>query len=188
MAYGRTGFTPSRQPVPDWIRNCQASAGGGQTIAKGDAVCRVAGVVVRATAGQDPGQFGFGVVLATYTTANRPFTFQTVKYIDSAKPGRADICFDPNQTYVVQCITSIGTSNFGSTLTIDQSAANPTTGLSGQSVTIPASASVNDLFVMIGIAATEEGAVGGKLYGAAANSGVEVKWNRHFLKAPVAGQ
>lgn len=192
----RNGFLPSRQPNPDWMRNYPASAGGGQTIAKGDAVCLVNGVIVRATAGQDPDQMGAGVVIACYTTANRPFTFNNVKIINSASPGRVDVCIDPNQTYYVQCVTSVGPSNIGKNVIIDQSAANASTGLSGQSVDIPASASINDLFKIINIGPFDEAAAGGKMGGGltggtgggGANNGVEVRWNRHFLHAPTAGQ
>lgn len=187
MAYNRSGFTPSRQPQIDWIRNVFASCGGNQTISKGDAVAMVNGVVVPCTAGQDPGQYGFGVVIATYTTANRPMTFNTTKYIASGQQGRADVCFDPDQTYVVQCVTSVGLSNIGKNVVIDASAANPLLGISGQSVDIPASASVNDLFKIITIAPFEE-LTGSKLLSGAPNNGVEVRWNRHFLKAPVANQ
>lgn len=181
----RNGFIPSRQPVPDWIRSFPASAGGGQTIAKGDAVAIVGGIAVRCTAGQDPDQVGFGVVIATYNSAGRPFTFSNNKYIGSAQPGRVDVCFDPNQTYYVQCVTSVGLSNIGKNLVIDQSAANPLTGLSGQSVDIPASASINDLFKLINIGPFDE--LGGKGTGGTANNGVEVKWNRHLLHASTAG-
>jgi hypothetical protein len=182
----RNGFIPSRQPVPDWVRNVPCSTGGGQTLAKGDAVCSVNGIIVRATAGQDPNQMGYGVVLAVYTTANRPLTFLTNKYINSASPGRADVCYDPNQTYYVQCVTSVGNSNIGFNCTIDQSAANSLTGLSGQAVDIPASASINDLFKIINIGPFDE--LAGKGTGGGANNGVEVKWNRHFLHASTAGQ
>jgi hypothetical protein len=192
MSVSRIGFTPSRQPVPDWIRNYPCSAGGGQTIAKGDAVCLVNGIIVRATAAQDPGQIGAGVVVAVYTTANRPLTFQTTKYITSAQPGRCDVIIDPNQTYYVQCVTSVGPSNIGFNCVIEQSAANSLTGLSGQSVDIPASASINDLFKIINICPFDE--LGGKMGinggagGGGPNNGVEVKWNNHFLHAATKGQ
>lgn len=181
------GFTPSRQPVPDWIRNVPAQAnvqGAGQTIAKGDAVALVNGVAVPASAGQDPGSAGFGVVLAVYTTANRPLTFQTDKILVSGQPGRVDVCFDPNQTYYVRCDVSAGPSNLGKNATLAVSAANNRTGLSGHSVTIPASASVNDLFKIINIGPFDE--LGGKGTGGGPNNGVEVKWNRHFLHAATA--
>lgn len=188
----RNGFIPSREPVPDWIRNVQVSAGGNQTISKGDAVAMVNGICVPCTAGQDPGQYGFGVVLAVYTTANRPLTFNTTKYIASGMPGRADVCYDPNQTYYVQCVTSVGNSNMGKNCVIDASAANSLTGLSGMSVDIPASASVNDLFKIITIGPFDElggkAGVGGSAGGGGPNNGVEVKWNRHFLHAPTANQ
>lgn len=196
MAAPRIGFTPSRQPVPDWIRNVPVSASGTDTIAKGDAVCRVNGVCVRASSGQDPTNGkGFGVVLAVYTTANRPLTFQTTKIITSAQAGRADVCYDPNQTYYVQCVTSVGASNLGKNVVLDMSAANSTTGLSGMSVDIPASASANDYFVILNIGPFDElggklgiGGVNGGSNIGGANNGVEVRWNNHFLKAPVAGQ
>jgi len=188
----RNGFIPSRDVASMSVRNFPASAGGGQTIAKGDAVCMVNGVIVRATAGQDPNQIGYGVVLACYTTANRPFTFNTVKFINSASPGRVDVCFDPNQTYYVQCVTSVGPSNLSKNVVIDQSAANPSLGLSGQAVDIPASASTNDLFKIIDIGPFDElsGKIGinGGAGGGAPNNGVEVRWNNHFLKAPTVGQ
>lgn len=182
----RQGFIPSRQPVPDWIRNLPALASTNQSIAKGDAVSYVNGIIVPCTAGQDPNQMGYGVVIACYTTANRPFTFFTTKLIASASPGRVDVCFDPDQTYYVQCQTSAGPSNMGKNVAIDVSASNPTTGISGMSVTIPASASVNDLFKIINMGPFDE--LGGKETGGGPNNGVEVKWNRHLLHAPTAGQ
>lgn len=193
MAASRNGFIPSRQPATDWIRNLYASAQGTESIAKGDAVVMVNGVISRASAGQDPtNSEGFGVVVACYTTANRPFTFLTPKFIASAQAGRVDVCFDPNQTYYVQCVTSCGPSNLGHNAIIDQSAANATLGLSGQSVDIPASASANDYFKIINIGPFDE--LGGKLGvgnsqgGGGANNGVEVRWNNHFLNAPTKGQ
>lgn len=182
----RNGFIPSRQPAIDWVRNIPVSAGGNQTISKGDAIALVNGIGVICTAGQDPNQFGFGVVLAVYTTANRPLTFQTTKYVASGQPGRADVCYDPNQTYYVQCVTSCGPSNTGKNCIIDASAANALTGLSGQSVDIPASASVNDLFKIINVGPFDE--LAGKGTGGGPNNGVEVRWNRHFLNSPTAGQ
>ena len=193
MAAPRIGFTPSRQPMPDWIRNVPVSANGTDTIAKGDAVCQVTGICVRASSGQDPTNGrGFGVVLAVYTTANRPLTFQTTKFITSATPGRADVCYDPNQTYYVQCVTSVGISDIGKNVTIDTSSANATTGLSGQSVSIPASASASDYFKILNMGPFDElsGKLGinGGAAGGGTNNGVEVKWNNHFLHAPVAAQ
>lgn len=187
MAAPRNGLTPSRQPTIDWIRNVPVSCAGTDTLAKGDAVVMVNGIVTRASSGQDPtaGQ-GFGVVLAVYTTANRPLTFANSKIIGSAQPGRADVCFNPDQTYYVQCVTSVGPSNIGKNVTVDVSSANSLTGISGMSVDIPASASANDFFKIINIGPFDE--LSGKGTGGGANNGVEVRWNRHFLKAGTAGQ
>lgn len=190
MASPRNGFTPSRQPQPDWIRNVMVGAGG-QPVCKGDAVVSNNGFIYAATAGQDPASVGYGVVLAVYTTANRPLTFLTPKFIASGQQGRADVCFDPNQTYVVQCVTSVGISNLGKNLMIDASAANATTGISGMSVDIPTSSSIADLFKLISLSPFEElsgkmGQTSGSFGGA--NNGVEVKWNNHFLHAKTANQ
>lgn len=183
----RQGFIPSRQPVPDWVRNVPVSANGTDTIAKGDAVVMVNGICVRASSGQDPAAgLGFGVVLAVYTTANRPLTFFTNKIITSAQPGRADVCYDPNQTYYVQCVTSCGPSNTGKNAVVDVSAANALTGISGMSVDIPASASANDYFKIINVGPFDE--LAGKGTGGGPNNGVEVKWNRHFLHASTPNQ
>lgn len=182
------GFVPSRQPQVDWIRNLPASGSANRPIAKGDAVAYLNGVIVPCTAGQDPTLRGYGVVLAVYTTANRPLTFQTTKVIASAGVGRVDVCFDPNQTYYVRCLASAGPSNMGKNVTLDDTTAvaNFSTGLSGQQVTIPASASVNDLFKVINISPFEE--LAGKETGGGAGNGVEVRWNFHLLKATTAGQ
>lgn len=189
MAAGRVGLTPSRQPVPDWVRRVAVSANGTDTIAKGDAVVQVGGVCVRASAGQDPtAGKGYGVVLAVYTTAGRPLTFNTSKIIGSAQPGMADVCFDPNQTYYVQCTTSVGTSDIGKNLVVDVSSANSLTGLSGMSVSIPASASINDYFKLINVGPFDQLGFANASLAGTPNNGVEVKWNNHFLHAATASQ
>jgi|SRR6185369_14219469 len=186
MAASRQGFIPSRDLTPGYVRNLPAQASTNQSLAKGDAVAYVNGIIVPCTAGQDPNLYGYGVVLAVYTTANRPTTFQTNKIIVSGGVGRVDVCFDPNQTYYVQCVTSAGPSNMGKNVTIDVSASNALTGISGMSVTIPASASINDLFKIINIGPFDE--LAGKETGGGTNNGVEVMWNRHMLRAGIAGQ
>lgn len=186
MAAPRNGFTPVRDPSIGWVRNLPAAASTNQSIAKGDAVAYLNGVIVPCTAGQDPGLYGYGVVLACYTTANRPLTFLNTKFIASAGVGRVDVCIDPDQTYYVQCITSAGPSNMGKNVTIDVSASNASTGISGMSVAIPASASINDLFKIINIGPFDE--LSGKETGGGTNNGVEVRWNRHAFQTPIAGQ
>ena len=187
------GFTPSRQPVPDWIRTlpCRANSdGANQTLAKGDAVAYVNGVIVPASAGMDPTHPGYGVVLAVYTTAQggnypRPLTFNTIKILTSGQAGYADVCFDPNQTYYVRCDASAGNADtIGKNTMLVVSAANTATGISGHSVTTQTSASINNLFKVINIGPFDQ--LGGYNTGAAANQGVEVKWNRHLLHAATA--
>lgn len=186
MAAPRQGFIPVRDPAIGMVRNLPAAASTNQSIAKGDAVAYLNGVIVPCTAGQDPGLVGYGVVLAVYTTANRALTFNNTKLIASAGVGRVDVCVDPDQTYYVQCVASVGPSNMGKNVVIDVSASNGLTGISGMSVTVPASASINDLFKIINIGPFDE--LSGKETGGGVNNGVEVKWNRHLLHAATAGQ
>lgn len=188
MSYPRIGFTPARQPVPDLIRNMPAN-GLTKELAKGDACILVSGMVCPASGATNPTQPGYGVILAVYNSAGRPFTFQNTKYIASGNVGRADVCIDPNQTYVVQCITSVGPGNIGENVMIDVSAANATTGLSGMSVDFPASASISEYFKIINLSPLEN-LTGGYSQGVTgtggANNGVEVKWNYHLLHSPTA--
>lgn len=188
MSAPRQGFIPSRQIPPDWIRNYPVKALA-KEVAKGDAVILISGKIAAASAATNPTKQGVGVVIAVYTTAGRPFTFQPTKYIASGGVGRADVCFHPDQTYFVQCVTSVGLSNIGSNLMIDVSAANATTGISGMSVDIPASASTGEYFKLINVGPFEPNMLtGGYPAGSSggANNGVEVRWNLHFMNAPTA--
>lgn len=186
MSYARNGFTPSRDPAIGAVRNYPVNALA-QPVAKGDAVTMLAGQVLAASAATNPSKMLLGIVLAVYTTANRPLTFQTTKYIASGQVGRADVCWDPNQSYIVQCVTSVGPSNIGQNVMIDASAANPNTGISGMSVDIVASASTNELFKIIGLSPFELIPYQQGVPGGGPNNGVEVRPNFHFLHAPTAG-
>jgi hypothetical protein len=165
MATSRNGFIPVRWPT-QYVQSFPAAASTNQSIAKGDAVAMLNGVIVPATAGQDPGLKGWGVVIACYTTAGRPFTFNSTKIIASGGVGRVDVCFDPMQEYYVQCVTSAGPSNMGKNVIIDVSASNALTGISGMAVSIPASASTNDLFKIVSIGPFDELARQGNLVAA----------------------
>lgn len=183
----RSGFTPVvRSDNSEYVRNLPAQASSNQTIGVGDAVARVNGVVVPCTAGQDPGLRGFGIVLAVYTTANRPLTQQVNKCIVSGGVGRVDVCYDPNAEYVVRCETSVGPSNIGKNVTLIASGQNALLPWGSQSVNIPASASLNDLFQIIAL--SPFGELAGKDTGGGAGNGVIVRWNFHALRASVAGQ
>lgn len=176
----RNGFRPARNPDTHYVQNLPVSAGG-QPLAKGDAVIRNNGGAITAMpAGMDPGA-GFGVVLAVYTTANRPLTHQATKFIASAGVGRADVCWDPNMTYFVQCVTSIGLADVRSRVNIDVSAANATLGRSGMSVAVEASASVGNPFKIIDISPFDQ--LAGKATGQGGNQEVEVAWNNHILRS-----
>lgn len=183
----RNGFTPvARTQNASFVRNFPAQASTNQTIGVGDAVARVNGVIVPCTAGQDPGLRGFGVVLAVYTTANRPLTQQVNKCIVSGQVGRVDVCYDPNAEYIVRCETSVGPSNIGKNVILVASGQNALLQQGAQSVNIPASASLNDLFQVVAI--SPFGELAGKDTGGGNGNGVIVRWNFHALHASVAGQ
>lgn len=183
-----SGFTlVTRTEATDaTIRNYPAAASTNQPIALGDAVCLLNGVIVPATVGQDPALTPFGIVIDVYTTANRPFTQQTVKLIASGGVGRVDVCYDPNAEYVVRCATSVGPSNIGKNVVLAGASANALTGRSGAFVDIPASASINDLFKIICL--SPFGELGGKDTGGGAGNGVVVRWNRQMFRSGSAGQ
>lgn len=190
QTYPRNGFTLIRRnDSEDYVRNYRAQASTNQPIALGDAVSIVNGIVVPATAGQDPGQAGLGVVVGIYTSANRPLTQQVVKYIASGGDGRVDVCYDPNAEFVVRCETSVGPSNLNKNFILVASGANSLTGQSNQSVDIPASASINDLFRSVRLANYNDivGVNGFNEVGGPGN-GVIVRWNRHTMKSGTVGQ
>lgn len=189
LTYPRNGFTATRRFDEQYVRNYKAQASTNQSISLFDAVSIVNGVVVPCSAGQDPGQAGFGVVVGIYTSANRPLTQQVVKIISSGSDGRVDVFYDPNGEFVVRCDTSVGPSNIDKNVILNVSASNPLLGISGQSVDIPASASANDLFRLVRMA-DQNDIVGLNGFNTAGGSGqgVVVRWNRHVYKAGTAGQ
>lgn len=186
MATQRNGFVPVIRPAEQYIENLPVSLNSNQTLSTGDAVSIVNGLIVPCTAGQDPGLPGYGVVLAVYTTANRPLTQYQYKSLVSGSQGRADVMYDPNAEFVVRCETSVGQSVIGKNVIIDQSAPNLVLGRSGMDISLPASASVNDLFKVVRISEFEE--LSGKESGFSQTTGcgLVVRWNRHVLKASTA--
>lgn len=188
--YPRSGLQLSRRNYSEgMVSNFPAQASTNQAIALGDPVSIVNGIVVPATAGQDPNQDGFGVVLGCYTSANRPFSLQVVKLIASGQPGRVDVCFDPNAEFVVRCETSVGPSNIDKNVVLSGMSANSTLGRSSCAVTIPASASINDLFRLRRIAGQND-IVGLNGFNGVGGAGqpVIVSWNRHVYNPRNAGQ
>lgn len=188
--YPRKGLMLARRNYSEgMVDNFAAQGSTNQAIAVGDPVSIVNGIVVPCTAGQDPAQSGFGVVLGCYTTANRPFTFQTVKLIASGQPGRVDVCYDPNAEYIVRCETSVGPSNIDKNVVLSGMSSNPTLGTSNCAVTIPASASVNDLFRLRRLA-DQNDIVGNNGFNDVGGAGqpVIVSWNNHVYNSRTAGQ
>lgn len=191
-SWPRNGFTMVNRGAggtsEQYIRRFPASAGGNQVIAVGQAVTIVNGVVVPATAAQDPAQAGFGIVMGVFNSSGRPFTQNNVKYIASGANGQADVCYDPFAEYIVRCETSVGASNINKNVVLTGFSARASLPQIIQSVDIPASASVGDLFRVVRLAEINDlSALGNNPVGAAGNA-VIVRWNNHTYKAGTAGQ
>lgn len=192
-SWPRNGFTPVRRDgtLEQYTRRYPASCGtGNNPIGIGSAVALVGGVVVPATAGQDPAQAGFGVVVGVYNSSGRPFTQQANKMIVSGANGMVDVLYDPNAEFVVRCETSVGATDILKNVVLSDTSA--TAGLTrvSLSVNLPASASVNDLFKFIRFAEQNDlsgASVGGFGAPPAAGGPIIVRWNRHVLNPKTTG-
>lgn len=190
-SWPRNGFTLVNRgnAQENYVRRFPASCGGNHVIAPGQAVTIVNGVVVVATAGQDPAQAGFGVVMNVFNSSGRPFTQQATKFIASGANGLVDVCYDPFAEYIVRCETSVGPSNINHNVTITGFSATASLPRIIQAVDIPASASINDAFRIIRLADINDLAQIGlnNPIGGSGNA-VIVRWNNHTMKAGTAGQ
>lgn len=186
----RNGFTPLRRAngIEQMVRRFPASAGGNQIIAPGQAVTIVNGVVVPCTAAQDPQQAGFGIVMGVFNSSGRPFTQQAIKFIASGANGMADVLYDPFvQEYVVRCETSVGPSNINHNCILTGASALNGIPRVIQSVDIPASASVGDLFRIVRLADQNDLLSAGLAPLGGPGNAVIVRWNNHTYKAGTAG-
>lgn len=191
-SWPRNGFTlvnRSGASNEAYVRRFPASAGGNQVLAPGQAVTIVNGVIVPATAAQDPAQSGFGVIMNVFNSSGRPFTQQATKFIASGANGLADVCYDPFAEYIVRCETSVGPSNINHNVVITGASANASLPRIIQAVDIPASASVADAFRIVRLADINDLAQAGMTnpVGGSGNA-VIVRWNQHTYKAGTAGQ
>lgn len=194
-SWPRKGLTPVRRDnsLEQFTRRFPASCGANSTpIGIGSAVAYVGGIVVPATAGQDPDQAGFGVVVGVYNASGRPFTQQTTKVIASGQAGQVDVYYDPNAEFVVRCETSVGFADMLKNVTLTGGSANNSLPNIIQAVTLPASASVNDLFKFVRFNEQNDvagGASNGGLNTAApaAGAGIIVRWNRHVFAPKSSG-
>lgn len=192
-SWPRNGFTLLRRDntTEQYTRRYAASCGANNSpIGIGSPVALVGGIVVPATAGQDPQQRGFGVVVGVYNSSGRPFTQQANKQIVSGAAGQVDVCYDPNAEYVVRCESSIGFGDILSNVTLTGASANAALPTTIQAVTLPASASVGDLFKFIRFAEQNDlSAVGAGSIGAAPAAGapIIVRWNNHVFAPKTSG-
>lgn len=192
-AWPRNGLTLLRRDntTEQYTRRYPASCGANNSpIGIGSPVALVGGICVPATAGQDPDQAGFGVVVGVYNSSGRPFTQQANKQIVSGAAGQVDVCYDWNAEYIVRCEASIGFGDVLKNVTLTGASANASLPRTIQAVTLPASASVNDLFKFIrfaeqnDLAASGSGAIGAA---PAAGAPIIVRWNRHVFTPKSSG-
>lgn len=192
-SWPRKGLTLVRRDntLEQYTRRYPASCGANNTpIGLGSAVALVGGVVVPCTAGQDPDQAGFGVVIGVYNSSGRPYTQQVNKLIVSGANGMVDVCYDPNAEYVVRCEASVGQSDILKNVTLTGGSAQAGLPTIIQAVTLPASASVNDLFKFVRFAEQNDlsgAGVGGFGAPPAAGGPIIVRWNRHVFAPKSTG-
>lgn len=192
-SWPRNGFTLARRSntTEQYVYRYPASCGANSTpIGIGSPVALVAGIVVPATAGQDPDQALFGVVTGVYNSSGRPFTFQSNKLIVSGAAGMVDVCYDPNAEYVVRCESSVGQSDILKNVVITGGSAQAGLPRIVQAVTLPASASVNDLFKFVRFATQNDlqgAAAGGFGPPGPAGSGIVVRINRTVFDTKTTG-
>lgn len=186
-SWPRNGFTPTRRTETQeaYVGRYPASCGGNQVMGVGSPVSLVGGIAVVCTAGQDPDQAGFGVVMGVYNASGRPFTQQANKVIASGQAGFADILYDPFAEFIVRCESSVGQADILKNVNLTGASANASLPRIIQAVTLPASASLNDLFKFVRFAPQNDitgAGVGGFGAPPAAGAGIIVRWNRHVLR------
>lgn len=193
-SWPRNGFTLLRRDntTEQYVRRFNASAVANLPIAVGMPVTIVGGVVVPCTAGDAATLPGFGIVVGCFTTAGRPFTQLTPKYIASGAPGLVDVCYDVNAEYIVRCETSVGPSNINTNVVLTGASANPSLPRITQAVDITASATNTTLFRLVrladqnDLAGINQGGFNQNVGGS--GNAVVVRWNSHVYKAGTAGQ
>lgn len=192
-SWPRNGFTPiKRSPSQEsYVLRYPASCGANNTpIGVGSPVALVAGICVPCTAGQDPDQAGFGVVMGVYNSSGRPFTQQANKVIVSGANGFVDVLYDPMAEFIVRCEASVGQSDILKNVVLTGGSAISGLPRIVQAVTLPASASVNDLFKFVRFATQNDitgAGIGGFGAPPAAGGGIIVRWNRTVFTPKTTG-
>lgn len=192
-SWPRNGFTPFRRTPSQesYVLRYPASCGANNTpIGVGSPVALVGGVCVPCTAGQDPDQAGFGVVVGVYNSSGRPYTQQANKLIVSGANGMVDVLYDPMAEYIVRCEASVGQSDILKNVVLTGGSAQAGLPRIIMAVTLPASASVNDLFKFVRFATINDiqgAGVGGFGTPPAAGGAIVVRWNRTVFTPKTTG-
>lgn len=180
------GFYPARPYYFDQCRTYTVNLSNNQQLGIGDPVSLAAGLVVPATAGNNPDLAGFGVVVGVLDSNGKPLTFsQPTKgpYLTSGQAGQALVLSDANMTFRANYTGSAGNNVVGQLVEVTgMNIPVSATGISQAAVAAAASASTTLLFRVESLYAdpTLSQSKGVSKY-------MEVAWNRHLNKLGLAG-
>jgi hypothetical protein len=185
----RNGFTPARDYDAKDVRTYPVATQTNYALGIGDAVHLTDGLVAAVTAGMDPGQSGFGVVIGVLNTDGRPFTFNQPTngpFIASGATGFAQVLWNPDMSYTVRYEGSAGNGVVGKNVEVTANGVTTKTGRSTMGVQVATSASDGLLFKVIGLSPFE--GITGVTAARGNDKYVEVVWNKHILKGGTADQ
>lgn len=179
------GFKPGRPYMYDQCRTFNVSLNVSQQLGIGDPVALANGLVVPATAGNNPDLPGFGVVVGLLQSNGRPLTFSQPTrgpYLTSGMAGQAIVMSDPNMSYLVNYTGSAGNDVVGDLVEVTgMNIPVSGTGISQAAICAQASASTTLLFRVQSLAGNPVG----NDFGVSRN--MEVVWNRHINRLGFAG-
>jgi uncharacterized protein RhaS with RHS repeats len=179
------GFGPARPYMYDQLRTYRVNLSTNQQLGINDPVALANGLVVPATAGNNPDLPGFGVVVGLLDPNGRPLTFsQPVRgpYLTSGAQGQAVVLADPGMTFRVNYTGSAGNDAVGELVEVTgMNIPVSGTGISQAAIAAATSASTTLLFRTMNLAGNQ----------VANQTGVgrymEVAWNRHINRLGFAG-
>lgn len=182
-----SGFQPARPYHYDMCRTFTVNLSVNQQLGIGDPVGLAAGLVVPATAGNNPDLPGFGAVVGLLDANGKPLTFsQPTKgpYLTSGQAGMAIIQADPNMTFRANYTGSAGNDVVGDLVEVTgMNIPVSGTGISQAAICAAASASTTLNFRVQSLFPQP--------FGAGFDKGVskymEVAWNRHVDRLGFAG-
>lgn len=181
------GFTPARPYMYDMCRTYTVNLSINQQLGINDPVSLAAGLVVPATAGNNPDLPGFGAVVGLLNAQGRPLTFSQPTmgpFLASGATGQAIVLSDPNMTFLATYTGSAGNDVVGDLVEVTgMNIPVSGTGISQAAICAQSSASTTLNFRIESLAAQP----GGGSFNKGLSKTVEVAWNRHVNRLGFAG-